>query len=38
MIAELCLAHKKNMLTASYVTPQMKDFHDRYISYNIDAM
>lgn len=29
LVAEACIKHKKNMITASYISPQMKDLHEK---------
>ena len=29
-VAELCLQHKKHLVTASYISPAMRDLHERY--------
>ena len=31
-VAELCIKHKKNMVTASYVSPIMRELHNRYVT------
>ena len=30
-VAALCIKHKKNMVTASYVLPAMRELNDRYV-------
>ena len=30
-IAELCIEHRKHLVTASYVSPAMKDLHERFV-------
>jgi alpha-aminoadipic semialdehyde synthase len=30
-IAELCIKHKKHLVTASYISPAMKALHDRCV-------
>lgn len=30
-VAELCVKHKKHLVTASYISPAMKALHDRYV-------
>ncbi|XP_064486765.1 alpha-aminoadipic semialdehyde synthase, mitochondrial-like isoform X2 [Ornithodoros turicata] len=37
-IAQHCIVHQKNMLTASYLTPQMKDLHNAAVEANITVM
>ncbi|ESK83942.1 saccharopine dehydrogenase (nadp+ l-glutamate-forming) [Moniliophthora roreri MCA 2997] len=34
-IAELCIKHKKHLVTASYISPQMKSLHERALSANV---
>lgn len=31
LVAEQCLKFKKHMVTASYISPAMKSFHERYL-------
>ncbi|XP_065308841.1 alpha-aminoadipic semialdehyde synthase, mitochondrial [Dermacentor albipictus] len=37
-IAEYCIAHKTNMVTASYLTPEMKELHSAAADANITVM
>ena len=30
-VAEMCLKHKKHLVTASYISPAMRALHDRYV-------
>ncbi|KAL0068301.1 hypothetical protein AAF712_004688 [Marasmius tenuissimus] len=34
-IAEICIKHKKHLVTASYISPQMKALHDRAHASNV---
>ncbi|KAL0579711.1 hypothetical protein V5O48_002275 [Marasmius crinis-equi] len=34
-VAEMCIKHKKHLVTASYISPQMKALHDRALSANV---
>ena len=31
-VAELCIKHRKHLVTASYISPAMKDLHERFVS------
>lgn len=31
-VAELCIKQRKHLVTASYITPAMKDLHERFVS------
>ncbi|CAK8688911.1 unnamed protein product [Clavelina lepadiformis] len=37
-VASLCIAHKKNMVTASYVSPAMKKLHDSALDAGISVV
>ena len=34
-VAELCIKNRKHLVTASYISPAMRELHDRYVIVNI---
>lgn len=32
-VAELCIKQRKHLVTASYVSPAMKDLHERFVPF-----
>lgn len=31
-VAELCIKQRKHLVTASYISPAMKDLHERFVT------
>lgn len=32
VVAELCIKQRKHLITASYISPAMRDLHERFVS------